>query len=59
MCINQRAFMQDSWGGLDLKDLIFPGVFEEECKTHRWDLNIIRKPRGLYVKCHTFFLLQF
>jgi hypothetical protein len=35
MYINQRAFTQDSLGGLDLKDLIFPGVFEERCKTHR------------------------
>jgi hypothetical protein len=28
-------------------------------KTHRLDLNITGKPRGLFIKRHTFFLLRF
>jgi hypothetical protein len=28
-------------------------------KTRRLDLNITRKPRGLFIKHHTFFLLRF
>jgi hypothetical protein len=40
-------------------DLIFPGVFEERCKTHRLDPIITQKPRGLYVKHHIFFYLQY
>jgi hypothetical protein len=59
MYINSRAFIRDSRGGLKLEDLKGSGVPWSLAKTHRLDLNITGKPRGLFVKCHTFFLLRF
>jgi hypothetical protein len=51
--------MQDSRGGLKLEDVKGSGVPWSLAKSHRSDLNITGKPRGLFVKRHTFFLLWF
>jgi hypothetical protein len=50
MYINQRAFTQDSWGGLDLKDLIFPGGFRGKVQDSYTTLGITNNLRGLDAK---------
>jgi hypothetical protein len=50
MYINQRAFTQDSWGGLDLKDLIFPGAFQGKVQDSNNSIRNSRLLRGLNAK---------